>query len=199
NPLLSKARPRNKQAQNYRNLWNPAHGRTSRIRKYYTRVRLATTLFALLQTGLQAALVSMFLESEIEQVCKLHQQGTSQCDPLLVVRIDVIRCVLRTDVLLRRRRIVSFVADAHRMRLAAMARPAGNLLLASRKNTCTGKLRIDLPHQQDHLARNILTRIQVPFLWLSAAMTIVTVNAQCVTELAHQRICTVHVGVGRQQ
>src|SRR5262245_3004612 len=116
-------------------------------------------------------------------------KGTRLCSDAL--------CAL--TLLLRRRWIVSFVADAHGMRLAAMARPAGDLLLANRKNTCSGKLRIDLPHQQDHLARNILTRIEIPFLRLSAAMTIVTVNAQCVTELAHQGIRTVHVGIRRQQ
>jgi len=84
------------------------------------------------------------------------------------------------------------------MCIAAMARPAGDLLVANRKNSCTGKLRIDLPHQHDHLARNILTRIEVPFLRLSTAMTIVTVHAQRVTELAHKGVRTVHVGVGRQ-
>src|SRR5262245_25754482 len=115
-------------------------------------------------------------------------EGTQLCSGAL--------CALTS---LRRRRIVSFVADAHGMRLAAMARPAGDLLLTNRENSCTRELRIDLPHQQDHLARNILTRIEVPFLRLSAAMTIVTVNAQRVTELTHQGIRTVHVGVGRQQ
>ena len=80
-----------------------------------------------------------------------------------------------------------------------MARPAGDLLLADRKNACAGKLRIDLPHQHDHLPRNIFSWVKIVLLRLSTAMAVVAVHAQGVTELAHQRIRAVDVCFHRQQ
>jgi len=53
---------------------------------------------------------------------------------------------LRRLLLLRRGRVVPLVADAHRMRVAAVAGPARHFLMAHRKNACAGEVRIDLAH-----------------------------------------------------
>ena len=58
---------------------------------------------------------------------------------------------------------------------------------------------IDLPDQHNHLARNILPRIQVPLLRLSAAVTIVAVHPERVAELAHEGVRTVNMRLHRQQ
>ena len=99
--------------------------------------------------------------------------------------------------LLRRGRIVALVAQTDRMRIAAVAGPAGDLLLADREDACAWKLLIDLPHEQDHFARDIFAGIEVPFLGLAAAVAVVAVHTECVTELTHQRICAMDVCVRR--
>src|SRR5437773_2393273 len=102
-------------------------------------------------------------------------------------------------LLLWRGRVVSFVAQAHRVRVAAVACPAGYRLIAHGEDASAGKIRIDLPHQHDHLARDILPRVDVYFLRPSPAVTVVAVHVERVAELAHQRVRTVYVRVRRQQ
>ena len=101
-------------------------------------------------------------------------------------------------MLLRRGRIVSLVAQTDRMRIAAVAGPASDLLLAYREDARVWKLRIDLAYKQDHFACDIFPGIEVPFLGLAAAVAVVAVHAERVAELAHQRICTMDVCVRRQ-
>ena len=85
------------------------------------------------------------------------------------------------------------------MRIAAVAGPARDFLLTHGENACAGKLGIDLPDQHNHLTRNILPRIQVPLLRLSAAVTIVAVYPERVAELAHEGVRTVNMRLHRQQ
>src|SRR5437870_12942237 len=84
------------------------------------------------------------------------------------------------------------------MRIAAVAGPARDSLLTHGENACAGKLGIDLPDQPKHLTRNILPRIQVPLLRLSAAVTIVAVHPERAAELAHEGCGTVNTRLHRQ-
>src|SRR5216117_341110 len=102
-------------------------------------------------------------------------------------------------LLLWRGRLVSFVAQAHRVRIAAVACPAGYRLIPHGEDARAGKIRIDLAHQHDHLARDILPRVDVYFLRPPPAVTVVAVHAERIAELAHQRVRTVYVRVRRQQ
>ena len=85
------------------------------------------------------------------------------------------------------------------MRVATMACPAGDLLLTDREDPCAGKLRVDLPDEHDHFARDVFPRIEIPFLGFSTAMAIVAIHVERVAKLAHERVRTVHVRLWRQQ
>lgn len=94
---------------------------------------------------------------------------------------------LRRNLLLRSGRGVAPVAQGHRVRITAVASVAGNLLLTHGKNAGTWKLLVDLPHEQDHLARDVFARVRVRLLGPPAAMAICAVHVERVAKFTHER------------
>ena len=50
------------------------------------------------------------------------------------------------------------------MRIAAMACPTGDFQVARGKDARAGKFGIDLPHQHNHLAGDVLPRVDIGLL-----------------------------------
>jgi hypothetical protein len=68
-------------------------------------------------------------------------------------------CSSNPSLLLSRRRVVAPVADRLRMWFSAVACVTNHHLSPHRKNARAGKLCVDLPNQQDHLARDVRPRL----------------------------------------
>ena len=76
------------------------------------------------------------------------------------------------------------VADGHRMTITPMASPARHRLISRREDGGAGEIRIDLPHQENHPARDFLARVLVGFKWLAAAVAITTIHVESVPLVA---------------
>src|SRR6476660_5464546 len=85
------------------------------------------------------------------------------------------------------------------MRIAPMAGVAGYFQVPHREDTGARKICIDLPHQHNHLARDVLARIDVRLQRSSTTVAVAAVHVERVAEFAHERICAVYMRVRRQQ
>src|SRR6516162_6676485 len=91
-----------------------------------------------------------------------------------------------------RRRAVGLITDGHGMRVATMAGVARNCLVPHREDGRAGEIRIDLPHQEYHFARDFLARVLVSFKWLSGAVTVTAIHLKCVPKVVHDRSLAVN-------
>lgn len=98
-----------------------------------------------------------------------------------------------------RGQVVAAVAHARRMRLTAVACVAGYLLFPYRVDAGAGEMRIDLAHQQDHFACDVLARVDIHFLGPATAVAVVAVHIERVAEFTHQRIRAVYPRIHGQQ
>src|SRR5262245_20761698 len=79
-----------------------------------------------------------------------------------------------------------------------MAGIAGHDLRSRREDARTREVRVDLTDQHDHLAREVLSRVDVGLVRPAAAMTIGAMHVQRVAEFTHERIRTVHGSAWRK-
>ena len=73
-----------------------------------------------------------------------------------------------------------------------MASPARDGLISHRVGARTREIGIDLPHKNNHPARDFLTRVFVRFKRLAGAMAVTAVHFERVAEVVHDRTVTVN-------
>src|ERR1041385_8627585 len=99
----------------------------------------------------------------------------------------------------RRWRRITPVRQVLRVRVAAVARVAGHDLRSRGEDTRVREVRVDLTHHHDHLARDVLARVDVDLLTLVAAMTVGTIHVKRIAEVTHERIVAVDWSAGRKK
>ena len=73
-----------------------------------------------------------------------------------------------------------------------MAGPASDLLVSHRVGARAREIGIDLPHEENHAARDFFAWVFVRFKWLAGSMAVTAVDFQRVAEVVHDRTVTVN-------
>src|SRR6267142_334028 len=81
--------------------------------------------------------------------------------------------------------VVTLIAYALRMRIAAMTRVAGHDLRAVREYARAREVSVDLPNEQDHVSRDVLPRVRFGFERSPAAVAVRAIDVERVAELVH--------------
>src|SRR4029434_2076999 len=83
------------------------------------------------------------------------------------------------------------------MCVTAVAGITSHHLWPDRKHARARKVRVDLTDQQNHLAREVVARVDIVLL-RATTMAIGAIHTECVAEFTHDGIGTVHLSVRRE-